>query len=167
MVPQLRWRTRRRGQQTPGESINYNYQERCLWEVWSPVDRERQRRGRERDTRTSWEMQKTHAPKDAKARREKQNGCDVHRPSTPAPHPAPPPAPTLLMGLAEGARAGLPPIYIALSFLHSPSPQPYHFFALQKEYQSLNIRMDSTDNIKSIHLIRLRCEVNIDCNILL
>lgn len=58
-----------------------------------------------------------------------------------------PPAPSLLMGLAEGARAGLSPIYIALSFLNSPSPQPYQFFALQKEYQRLNIRMDSTDNI--------------------
>ena len=38
-------------QQTPEESINYNYQEQCPWEVWSPVDRERQKRGREQDTR--------------------------------------------------------------------------------------------------------------------
>lgn len=44
-VPQLRWRTWRQGQQTAGESINYHYQEWRLWEVGSPVDRERQRRG--------------------------------------------------------------------------------------------------------------------------
>ena len=107
-------------------------------------------------------MQKTHVPKEAKARREKQNGCDVHRPS-----PAAPSTPSLLMGLAEDARVGLPPVYIALSFLNSPSPQPYQFLHYKKNIRASNISMGYTDNIESIHLIRLRCEVNIDCNILL